>query len=217
MKEFLLDSDERELTLYEIDRFIQIITFLNEEINCIKNPILLIQTLISGILNKNKFMDYLVIIKDYNKFKNLFDKFLKNESGIFHKIKDIINDSNFEIKFSEENNIYEITGQYIKSESLVKSGLSNIIKIKYDELSELYNRVFISSNQNENKNYIKYFVEYFRIMKKILDTINKMFFDMGYPEKILKNMSHKNYMDSFVKIYFFILRHYVHSIINLMK
>ena len=197
LKEFLLDSDERELTLLEIDNFIQIITFLNEEINKIKNPITLIQALISGILNKNKFMDYLVIIKDYNKFKNLFDKFLKNESGIFHKIKDIINDSNFEIKFSEENNIYEITGQYIKSESLVKSGLSNIIKIKYDELSELYNRVFISSNQNENKNYIKYFVEYFRIMKKILDTINKMFFDMGYPEKILINIDIKNEMKCF--------------------
>ena len=59
LKEFLLDSDERELTLLEIDNFIQIITFLNEEINKIKNPITLIQALISGILNKNKFMDYL--------------------------------------------------------------------------------------------------------------------------------------------------------------
>ena len=184
IKQFLLDSDERELTLYEIDEFIQIIKFLNEEIMKIKNPVNLIQTFISGILDKNTFQDYLIIVKDYNKFKNLFDKFLKRESGIFNRIRDIMNFSIFSIELWEEKNMYELDGQYSKSTSLMNPEIAEFIHIKSDELDELYERVFMSLNQDREKDYIKNFIENYRAMKKMLNIINELFLNYGYPEEI---------------------------------
>ena len=184
IKEFLLDSDERELTLYEIDEFIQIIKFLNEEIMFIDSPIKLIQTFISGILDKKKFQKYLIIVKDYNKFKNLFDKFLKGENGIFNTIRDIMNDSTFQIKFSEEKNLYELTGYYNKSVIIINPELDKLNIIKSEEMDDLYERVFMSLNKDREKEYIKNFIQYYKYMTTILGIINKIFNYYGYPEEI---------------------------------
>ena len=60
-------------------------------------------------------MNYLIIIEEYNKFKNFFDKFLKRESGIFSRVKDIINESTFIIELKKDKKIsYKLHGKYIR-------------------------------------------------------------------------------------------------------
>ena len=184
LKEFLLDSDETELTLFEIDKFNRIIKFLNDDIMPLEHPFLLIQTFISGILDENKFMDYLIIVKDYNKYKNLFDKFLKGESGIFNKVRDIINSSYFVIKFAKEKNIYEINGCYKKILILEKKEEKSEF-INSFEIDDLYERVFISINKNKKKDYIKEFIRIYKYMKNINNLINEIFLNYGYPEEII--------------------------------
>ena len=184
LKEFLLDSDESELTLFEIDKFIKIIRFLNDDIMPIDQPFLLIQTFISGILDENKFMDYLMIVKDYNKFKNLFDKFLKGESGIFNKVKEIMNESYFSIKLSQEKNIYEINGCY-KKVLILDQREERADTINSLEIDDLYERIFISINKNKKRDYIQEFIRIYKYMKNINNLINDIFLNYGYPEEII--------------------------------
>ena len=184
LKEFLLDSDERELTLQQIDEFIQIIKFLNDNITNIKNPFILIQTFISGILDKKKFMNYLTIIKYYNKFKNLIDKFLKGETGIFNKVKDIMNESTFSIVLSKDN-IYELNGKYMKNTILIKNEKPKLMEIKSDEINDLYEKVFISVRQDNKQDYINDFIQNYKYMKTVNDLINEMLIKYGFPEEII--------------------------------
>ena len=195
LKEFLLDTDENELTLYEIDEFIGVIKFLNDDIMCIEHPFLLIQKFISGILDKKQFMDYLIIVKNYNRFKSLFDKFLNGEKGIFYKVRDIMNDSSFVIELQKEenkekksfNNLYKMHAIYNKNSFLEKDRKAVLEFITPEEIDDLYERIFISLNQERNRDYIPNFIQYYKYMKTINNLINEIFFDYGYPEKMIIN------------------------------
>ena len=199
LKEFFLDSDETGLRLSDIDKFIQIIRFLNDDIMCIEHPLLLIQTFISGILDENKFKDYLLIIKEYNKFKNLFDKFLKDEIGILNKVKDIImNESYFSIKlYSKEKNIYELNGCYKKS-LFLEQGNDKTDFLKSFEIDELYERVFISKNQNVKTDYVEIFIIIYKYLKNLNNLINDIFLNYGYPEEILVELKIKQNIKFFL-------------------
>lgn len=80
--------------------------------------------------------------------------------------------------------MYELDGQYSKSTSLMNQEIAEFIHIKSDELDELYERVFMSLNQDREKDYIKNFIENYRAMKKMLNIINELFLNYGYPEEI---------------------------------
>ena len=128
-----MDSDDKELSLYDIDEFSKVIRFLNDDINNLKSHFELIQTFISGVLNKDKFECYLNSFNQYNKIKNLFDKFLKGEGGVFTKIKDIMRSSNFFIILPESMKIYQINGTYIKTNN-INPDETKLIIINYDKL-----------------------------------------------------------------------------------
>jgi hypothetical protein len=165
LKEFLLDSDEKELSLYDIDEFFKVIRFLNNDINQIKSSFELIQTFISGILNKNKFESYLNIVKKYTAIKNLFDKFLKGEGGIFTKVRDIISSSTFTLDLNHEINIYQISGKYVK-ENILK--LEKVyVDLNSDELDDLYQRIFISIHRAGNEIFVKQFIHYYKEIKSL--------------------------------------------------
>ena len=183
LKEFLLDSDEKELTLYEIDEFFKVIRFLNDDISKLNSSFELIQTFISGILNKDKFECYLYIINKYNKLKSLFDKFLKGEGGVFSKIKDIMNYSSFWIDLLEDKSIYQIQGVYEKTINLYPDNKINYNSINSNEFDELYQKIFISRN-TENMTYIKEYIMFYKEIKKLTNIINKLYLKYGYPNKI---------------------------------
>ena len=211
LKEFLLDTDENELTLYEIDEFIGVIKFLNDNIMHIEHPFLLIQTFISGILDKKQFMDYLIIVKNYNRFKSLFDKFLNGEKGIFYKVRDIMNDSSFVIELLKEenkekksfNNSYKIHGYYNKNSFLEKDRTVVLGFINSEEIDDLYERIFISLNQERNRDYIPNFIQNYKYMKTINNLINEIFFDYGYPEKMTINFTIKVNFKCFLNLQIF--------------
>ena len=187
LKEFLLDSDEREISLFDIDNFFKSIRFLNENINTIKSSFILIQTFISGVLNKDKFKCYLDIIDKQNKFKNLFEKFLKGEGGIFTKIRDIMNSSEFSITKKKE---YEIKGEYIKTNNNNKE--QKTIIINSDELDDLYQRIFISIKRADNESYVREFILFYQNIKALNNIINKLYIIYGYPNNIEIKMNIKN-------------------------
>ena len=166
---------------------------------CIEHPLLLIQTFISGILDENKFKDYLLIIKEYNKFKNLFDKFLKDEIGILNKVKDIImNESYFSIQlYSKEKNIYELNGCYKKS-LFLEQGNDKTDFLKSFEIDELYERVFISKNQNVKTDYVEIFIIIYKYMKNLNNLINDIFLNYGYPEEIVVELKIKQNIKFFL-------------------
>ena len=176
LREFLLDSDKRELSINDIDEFFKVIGFLNNDINKIKSSFELIQTFISGILNKDKFGSYLNIINKYNKIKSLFDKFLKKEGGIFTKIKNIMNKSNFFLNLNEIKEIYQINGEYNKNNNNQK------VIICSEELDDIFQRVFISIKRDQNDLYIKKFIQYYKEMKALNNLINNIYLVYGYPE-----------------------------------
>ena len=183
LKEFLLDSDEKELSLYDIDEFFKVIRFLNNDINQIKSSFELIQTFISGILNKNKFENYLNIVNKYTAIKNLFDKFLKGEGGVFTKVRDIISSSTFTLDLNHEINIYQISGKYVK-ENILK--LEKVyVDLNSDELDDLYQRIFISIHRAGNEIFVKQFIHYYKEIKSLNYIINKLYLTYGYPKKIL--------------------------------
>ena len=179
LREFLLDSDETELSLYDIEEFFKVVRFLNKDIGEIKSSFELIQIFISGILNKDKFESYLHVINKYNKIKSLFDKFLKGEGGIFTKIKDIMSLSQFVLNLSEIKNIYEINGRYVKTNIQQKT-----FYIKSEELDDLFQRVFISIKRDNSNLYIKRFIQYYKEIKVLNNLINKIYLVYGYPEEI---------------------------------
>ena len=183
LKEFLLDSDEKELSLFDIDEFFKVIRFLNEDISQLKSSFELIHTFISGILNKDKFECYLYSFNKYNKIKNLFDKFLKGEGGVFTKIKDIMNSSNFFIIQSVQKNIYQISGEYKKINTINQEQTN--VKIDNNELEEIYQKVFISINKSGEELFIINFIEFYKVIKELYYIINKIYLNYGYPEPIL--------------------------------
>ena len=183
LKEFLLDSDEKELSLYDIDEFFKVIKFLNEDISQLKSSFDLIRTFITGILNKDKFECYLYIINKYNNLKNLFDKFLKGEGGIFSKIRDIMYSSFFWIELFDTRYVYEIQGGYKKINN-INSEKSSFVNIKSDEFDDLYQKVFISGNRG-HEFYIKNFIQFYKEIKELINIINKIYLSYGYPKKII--------------------------------
>ena len=184
LKDFLLDSDERELNLYDIDQFNQVIDFLNNDILSITSAFTLVNTFISGILNPKKFGPYLIVVNNYYKFKNLFDKYLLKEYGVFSKVRDIMNDSFFEIKFLKDKKVYEITGEYTKILVVSIINKKEKEKITFKELDDLYERVFISISEDKKKDYVPKFIEYFKCMDTLRKYINILYNSHGYPEEI---------------------------------
>ena len=185
LKEFLLDSDEKEISLYDIDEFFRVVKFLNEDICHLKSSFELIQTFISGILNPNKIQCYLGIVNKYNKFKSLFDQFLKGEGGVFTKIRDIMNHSYFSINLSEVENKYQIEGFYFKNNLNNKEHEKEIIiTINSIILEELYQKMFIQINRTRNEIHIRKFIQFYKDIKELNYIINRIYFIYGYPEKI---------------------------------
>ena len=185
LKEFLLDSDEKELDLYDIDQFLKVIRFLNENINNIKSSFSLIQTFISGILDKDKFECYLYIINKINILKNFFDKFTKGEAGVFTKVREIMNKSDFTIYKSQNKNIYEIKGEYFKINNNDINIREKKIEISFDELDDLYQRIFISINRAGREYHTRGFIQFYKEIKLLNNIINKLFLIYGYPKDIL--------------------------------
>ena len=184
LKEFLLESDDKELSIYDIDEFIKVIRFFNDDINQIKSSFVLIETFISGIINKDKFEYYLYSFNKYNKIKNLFDKFLKGEGGVFTRIKDIMNSSYFFTILILPKNIYQIMGGYIKS-SAINPDKTKQIEINYEELEEIYQKAFISINSSVNGLYVNRFIDFYKEAKELCYIINKIYLNYGYPEPFL--------------------------------
>ena len=180
LRQFYLDSDEKELKLFEIEQFLTVIRFLNEDISKIKTTFELIEAFISGLFNKEKFGFYLNVVNKYHQIKQLFEKYFKGESGIFSKVKDIINSSKF--YFSLTSKSYIILGEYVKENKNNK----NLIKIliNSDELDELYQRVFISIKKENNDAYLKRFISFYKAIKNLNLLINKLYLIYGYPKII---------------------------------
>ena len=177
LREFYLDSDEKELKLFEIDKFITVIRFLNEDISKIKTSFELIETFIFGLLNKEKFGYYLDVVNKYLQFKQLFEKYFKRKSGVFSKVKDILNSSKFLFEFSSKS--YNVYGYYLK-----EGNNKNLCQIfmNSEDLDELYQRVFISITKENKEIYIEKFISFYKDIKNFNLLINKLYLVYGYPK-----------------------------------
>ena len=181
LKDFYLDSDENELLLSDVDEFIEVVSFLNNDINPIKSSFLLVKTFVNGILDEEKFGYYFNVIRKYNIIKSLFEKFLKKEKGVFTTIRDIMKDSVLYIQINHMKKEYEIEGSYHK---LNNDNFEMQIKINSEQLDDLYQRVFISLNIVRKDASIQKFIQIYREIKKINNLINTLFIVYGYPDKI---------------------------------
>ena len=184
IKEFFLYSDENDLTLRDIDDFLKVVSFLNEDINNIKSSFTLIETFINGILDNEKFGCYLNVTRNYNKIKDLIDKCIKNEKGVLTTINDIMKDSIFMIKLNEERNIYEIFGNYNKIYINQNEKKEKNLDINSEELDNLYQSVFILVHLANKQKSIKKFIYFYKEIKKINELINKLIIVYAYPKQI---------------------------------
>lgn len=179
LTQFYLDSDEKELKLYEIEQFLTVIRFLNEDISKIKTTFELIETFISSLLHKEKFGYYLEVANKYHQIKQLFEKYFKGERGVFSKVKDIINSSKFSFELSSKS--YKVHGYYNKTDNNKKT-FKTIINS--DEFDELYQRLFISIKKENKEIYIKKFISFYKDIKNFNLLINKLYLFYGYPKEI---------------------------------
>ena len=184
LKEFFLNCDENELFLSDIDEFIKVVRFLNNEINPIKNSFELIKTFIYGILDEEKFGYYFNVIQKYNQIKNLFDKYLKKEKGVLTTIKDIMNNSIFSINLNNEKNIYEIKGDLYKINNINNQNKEKSESINSEKLDALYQNIFFSINIVEKDKSIQNFIIIYRELKNLKRSIDMLFIVCGYPKHI---------------------------------
>ena len=189
IKEFYFDFDESDLTFYDLDEFVKAIRFLNFDIKNSKNKFELINNLISGILNEEKCGNCLKnILKKIQKIKNFLEKCSKGEEGCFTKIKRIMEKSYFRIYFKEDK--IEIIGAYEKNifVNLKNINQSFIDKKDFDyhfldqnELENLYQKSFISKNQDNLIEGIQQFIHLYKDMIKLTNILNKLYSYYGYP------------------------------------
>ena len=201
IKEFLLDIDENDLTFYDLDEFVKVVRFLNIDIKNSKNKFELINNLISGIINEEKCGDCLKnILKKINKIKNFLEKLSKGEEGCFTQIKRIMEKSYFETYFNKDK--IEIIGVYEKNAFInLKNQNQNLnykknfdnIYIGQEKLEELYQKSFISKNQDNSFDGIKQFIHLYKNMIELTNILNKLYSYYGYPipEKIQINVEKK--------------------------
>ena len=180
LKEFFLESDEDELFISDVEEFIKVVRFLNDEIALIKSSFELIRKFIYGIEDREKFGLYFNVIKKYNRIKHLIDKFIKKEKGILAIIRDLMNNSTFFIKLDNKKNIYVLNGIYDKKNiDIIKT-----IVIESKELDDYYQKVFIFIDAFERDPNIQKFILFYRKIDKIKETLNNLLIYMGYPKKI---------------------------------
>ena len=189
IKEFLFDIDENDLTFSDLDEFIKVIRFLNIDIKNSKNKFELINNLISGILNEEKCGDCLKnILKKIQKIKNFLEKLSKGEEGSFTKIKRIMEKSYFETYFNEDK--IEIIGFYEKNafinlknqnQSLIAKKNFDFPSIGQEHLEILYQKSFISKNQDNCIDDIQKFIHLYKDMMMLTKILNRLYSYYGYP------------------------------------
>ena len=174
INEFLLDLDENELTSLDLDDFIKVIRFLNNDINTSKNIIDLINNLINGILNEEKCGNSLKnILKKIDKIQIFLEQISIGEKGYISEIHYILEKSSFKIFFDELEDNINLIGNYKKNQ-LNK-------EIKTEGLDYLYQRAFNSKDKLNTIDYIKTFLELYKNMIKLTYILNKLYKKYGYP------------------------------------
>ena len=177
--DFFLDIDEDEITNSDLEEFVKVIRFLNNDINKSKNQIDLINNLINGILNDKKCGNCLKnTLKKIDKINDVLEKISKGEEGCFTKIKRILEKSNFEIIHSEKEDRVILNGSYEKNylintkkkldlSVILENKNSNKIIIEEKDLDALYQKAFISKKNSNIIDNVKFFINLYKEMTKI--------------------------------------------------
>ena len=192
LKEFLLDVDENDLTINDLDEYLKVIRFLNNDINKSKNKIDLINNLINGVLKEEKCGNCLKnILKKIDKLKKFKEQIIKGEEGCFIKIQRIMVHSYFCLKYLKEEDVIKLVGFYEKNYfinaqkvldlALLKNKEQfNYNSLEENELDNLYQKIFISKHQSNAYDGIKQFINFYKEITKIKNILNKLYCMYGY-------------------------------------
>ena len=211
--QFLLESDDPNLTEKDINDFISIVKFCEETISDIKgdNDIFnkFLKRILSKIVEDIKFQkSFFNYIEKYFHIQRLFNNFLKNSEGSLIIIEKILKDSYFFLskidlflssssykmnsfyKDQKLNNIDSNSTEQI-SNQIIQPFIDNKYReIPYQEIDQIFRRVSISNIPKEFEEDIKLFIKFFKSTKKLMDLLVK-FYLKGYPE---------NFGDIFIEI-----------------
>ena len=201
--QFLLESDDSNLTEKDINNFIGIVKFFEGTISDIKGNNDIFNKFIKRILNKivediefqKCFFNY---IEKYNHIQRLFNNYLKNSEGSLIIIEKILKDSYFVLS---KNGLFLSSSSYTmesfyknqnlninnnNTEQINNQIMQNDIKnqynsIPYQEIEQLFQRVYISNIPKKFEDDVKLFIKFFKSSKKLMDLLDK-FYLKGYPE-----------------------------------
>ena len=201
--QFLLESDDSNLTEKDINNFIGIVKFFEGTISDIKGNNDIFNKFLKRILNKivediefqKCFFNY---IEKYNHIQRLFNNYLKNSEGSLIIIEKILKDSYFVLS---KNGLFLSSSSYTmesfyknqnlninnnNTEQINNQIMQNDIKnqynsIPYQEIEQLFQRVYISNIPKKFEDDVKLFIKFFKSSKKLMDLLDK-FYLKGYPE-----------------------------------
>ena len=182
--EFLSESEDSCLSEDDINQFMKIVGFFEKIIN--KNNVLFIdfvKDIIEGISDNSKCGNHIFkYFENYNYIQNLFNHYLNNTEGCVKIIRNILEESKFNIQFKQEMNKYIIEGMYYNKS---KDELKEEPKYKYilyNELESLFQRVFMAKVPYKYKSEIIKYIDFFKNVKELISILNELF-EYGYQEK----------------------------------
>ena len=206
LNEFLLESDDRILTEKDIKDFIKVVKFFeeiieNKEINTYNY---FVRKIYEGILDEEKCRNSLNnYIGKYNLIQDLLNKYLNHTDGCIKKIKNILNESFFNIGLNQDKqakkNIYSIEGtcigtfnnnyssqhsgniNNIEDSPHFKNKNKNILFVFFPELEYIFQRIYIAKIPEEYKDIVNLFISFFSNIKQLMIILNELY-SKGYHE-----------------------------------
>ena len=200
--QFLLESDDSNLTEKDINDFINVVKYLQDIISNINEEIVIFIKFLKKILSKlvedEKFQkSFFNYIEKYSLIQTLFNNYLKHSEGSIIIIEKILKDSYFYILKSNlflSSGSYEIQGSYfdqktnniinnneLNNENNIQNSNNQYRHMYHQEIELLFQRVYISNIPKKYEEEVDLFIKFFKSSKKLKDLLEK-FYKIGNPK-----------------------------------
>ena len=200
--QFLLESDDSNLTEKDINDFINVVKYLQDIISNINEEIVIFIKFLKKILSKlvedEKFQkSFFNYIEKYSLIQTLFNNYLKHSEGSIIIIEKILKDSYFYLSKSDlflSSGSYEMQGSYfdqktnniinnneLNNENNIQNSNNQYRHMYHQEIELLFQRVYISNIPKKYEEEVDLFIKFFKSSKKLKDLLEK-FYKIGNPK-----------------------------------